>query len=363
MNKNIYTTFPLLISFLILIVFGSCIDIISVSLEEDNPQKVVVQASIRKGNPSIIEVYLSQSADFLKITNAIQISGARVKILDKAQKSIDVIEREPGFYQTSWTNNGDFNIERGESYQLEIEMPDGKIYHSEFEPIYAVPKVDSIHINIETRSILNEQENIVESAFIQFQVETPLKHPSEAEKAYLKWDMEGVFRINELLPPGPFPNPKSCYISEFIGVDQVNVFNGFETSRAKLDDYLIYEEPMNWHYSAGYYLTVYQQSLSKGAYEYWQLVGDVASREGSLFETPAGKIVSNIYNVNDAEEEVLGYFYVTEVDTIRRHITAEDANYPQQPCTPYTYEEAPSYCRQCLDWPKSSTIKPDYWID
>lgn len=358
--RKIYIFF---LGVLILFWESSCIDIISLDTPELNPQKIVIQASVKKGNPSLIEVYINQSAEFVKIASGIQISGASVKLLDEAQRSILIPEQKPGFYKLNWTNNTDFDIEVGKSYQLHVEHPDGNIYQSDFDRIHAVPEAKGINIGLETRDVLNEQENIITTQFIKFLMETSLKHPVEENKAYLKWDMEGVYQYLELPAPIPIPGPKTCYIYESIGLDKVNIFNGFETSTPELENHLLFEEPINGSYSVGYYLTVYQQSLSKTSYEYWEQVREVSAREGSLFESPPGKIKSNIYNINDETEQVLGYFYTTEIDTIRRLIRASDVNYPKQPCTGFTYEEAPNTCRNCLLWPNSTTRKPSFWVD
>ncbi len=355
--------FPFLLGIMMLSLWGGCVDDIPLEVPEGNTQKLVIQASIMKGNPSVIEVLLSHSADFVQYFNARQISGASVKILDETQRSLLIPEARPGLYRLAWVNDGDFEIARGQTYQLEVQLPTGASYLSSLERIYAVPAATDIHIGLQTRSVLNEAENIVETPFIQFLIETPLKHPDETEKAYLKWDMEGVFRLIELEAPIPIPGPQTCYISESIGLGQVHVFNGFETSDDRLTNHLIYEEAINWNYSAGYYLTVYQQSLSKGAYEYWNKVSEVSAREGSLFEPPPGKIKSNIYNVDDEQEQVLGYFYATEVDSIRRFIQPQEANSPSAPCFAYTYETADDYCRNCLLWPNSTLRKPDYWVE
>ena len=361
--RNKTTTYLLLLCVFTLLFGESCVDLISIDIEESNPQKTVIQASIKKGSPSEIEVFISQSAEFVKIASGKKVSGANVQILDENQKSLLIPEKEPGYYQLRWNNDGDFDIDRGKSYQLLVELADGNVFRSEFDRIHAVPEANDVHIQLEAREVLNSEENIITTTFIQFLIETPLKHPEEEDKAYLKWDMEGVYKLVELPKPIPIPCPKTCYISEFVALDQVNVFNGFETSANKVSDYMLYEEPINAQFSAGYYLTVFQQSLSESSYKYWEQVHDVSSREGSLFESPPGKIRSNIHHSNDETNQVLGYFYVTEVDTIRIYISPDDAGRPSEPCSSFTYEDSPKYCQNCLEWPKSSLVKPAYWIE
>jgi len=60
-------------------------------------------------------------------------------------------------------------------------------------------------------------------------------------------------------------------------------------------DYTIYESPnlKTFVYAEGYYLSVYQQAISEQAYEYWRQINLLTNRDGSIFEQPSGKIITN----------------------------------------------------------------------
>jgi len=340
----------------------ACIDPVEVDVPGSNVRKPVIQGSIKLGAPSLIEVSLHRSADFISYYNAAPIEGAAVHIEDQGGNRLQIPQEKPGFYRLNWTNDGQFDIVRGGAYRLLVQLADGKVYESEYEQIRAVPRADSIEVRTEVRQELNETENIIDVAYIQFLIDTPLQHPDETERAYLKWEFEGAFKLIELLSPAPLPPPqKTCYISEKIRLDVVSIFNGHEATSPRLQQFQILEEPVNWNYYRAYYLTVYQQSLSREAYTYWSQVKEVTARTGSLFEAPPGKVITNLHNPSNPEEEVLGFFYVTEVDTIRRLIRPEEAGTPRGFCEVFTYEEAEDFCRNCLLYPNSSLQKPAYW--
>lgn len=52
-------------------------------------------------------------------------------------------------------------------------------------------------------------------------------------------------------------------------------------------------------------------------FEYWEKVAEVVGSTGSLFDAPPAAIPGNIFNPEDQDEVVLGYFEVTNNQTTR----------------------------------------------
>ena len=126
---------------------------------------------------------------------------------------------------------------------------------------------------------------------------------------------------------------------------------------------MLYDIPISPILSEGYYLRVFQQSVTDDAFEYWSQVNQVASRTGSLFEAPAGRVKSNITNVNDPEEETFGYFYATEEREIRVFVEPSLAGNPSITCPGALNQGggAPSNCCNCLTVANSTTERPSWW--
>lgn len=57
-----------------------------------------------------------------------------------------------------------------------------------------------------------------------------------------------------------------------------------------------------------YLVTIEQQSLTKSAYDFWELVDEQNNNVGSVFDTPPARIRGNLYNVTNPDDVVLGYF-------------------------------------------------------
>ena len=84
-----------------------------------------------------------------------------------------------------------------------------------------------------------------------------------------------------------------------------------------------------------YGLHVQQQSLSLGAYDYWQRVNEQAAGSGGLYEKQPASVPGNIYAVDESEYAVLGYFYASQVKEKRIYVHNNnyfDFNIPYMDC-------------------------------
>ncbi|MFC2129226.1 DUF4249 family protein, partial [Bacteroidota bacterium] len=129
-----------------------------------------------------------------------------------------------------------------------------------------------------------------------------------------------------------------------------------------------------------YSMLVEQYSLNEGAYNYWNRVKVEAEELGGLHTQQPGQVESNLVNMNDMDEVVLGYFWVAAKSTKRIFISHPTGLYVSQPCRlePFEYETAsyPLYIAvfpfsgleltsepECLDCRilGGSNIEPSFW--
>jgi hypothetical protein len=73
-----------------------------------------------------------------------------------------------------------------------------------------------------------------------------------------------------------------------------------------------------------YSILVKQFSLSKKEYEFWNNLKKVGETGGDIFAAQPYTVISNIHNVSNANEMVLGYFEVSAVSQKRIFITPND---------------------------------------
>jgi len=67
-----------------------------------------------------------------------------------------------------------------------------------------------------------------------------------------------------------------------------------------------------------------QYSLSSQAYDFWQTAQMQREETGSIFDPVPSNISGNIFNVNDPDELVLGYYSASAVQEMRFDICKEE---------------------------------------
>jgi len=161
--------------------------------------------------------------------------------------------------------------------------------------------------------------------------------------------------------------PKTCYLTQKVDVNDIFVLDASSITVDKLDNFTVLEDLIRSNYAEGQYMTIFQQTINKGVYDYWNSIKIITERSGSMFDPPAGKITSNISNPDDPSEEIFGYFFVAQQDTIRLYVSPEMAGSPENACPPPNEMAPPGggcpvlICCDCLSAERSSTGKPKFW--
>jgi hypothetical protein len=205
---------------------------------------------------------------------------------------------------------------------------------------------------------LNNQR--VSKQYLRFFLHTPLESNGSNERARLRWSFESVYRVDETSVSIPPPGPVSCYVTRGINLDKVVVFNGNESNSNRLDGFFLVEDEIGTNFGIGYLLRINQHSLSDGAYEYWMKVSQSVSLSGGLFEASPGEISGNVNNTNDPDEEVFGYFYVSEEYRLTRFVTPDEAGNPRAFCSTDLFSGG-GLCVDCETIPVSTGVKPEDW--
>ena len=73
-------------------------------------------------------------------------------------------------------------------------------------------------------------------------------------------------------------------------------------------------------------LSIQQMSLTANAYRYFKLIQDQSVETGTLVDTPPAPIKSNLTNLNDKGELVLGFFSVSSVYEVRQMLSRKNTN-------------------------------------
>jgi len=362
-NKFFKTS--LLLSLLSLI---GCLDPIELKIPEGFDETLVIQGALTKGSPSSIELTVTRLFDFT-VESLTRVNVSEVILSDGEGNSVEIDRVGTGLYRTIFDESHPIEIEFNKSYKIDLRTFDGRSYASSLEPLLPVPKVDSLSIQgVEKEIVFADGETTRVDSLVRLAVHTPLEVAGSEERIGLKWDLRRVYRVTDT-PIEVGVESKTCYLTEDIDITSVKVFDASDLRVNRLEDYEVFDQAFNFTMGEGLYFELIQSSLSPTAFEYFDQVGQLLDREGNMFEAPAGKLVTNFVNTEDASEEVFGYFYATTTDTARVYVSPEFANSPRSFCPPPSGLvrmdgscAAPTCC-DCLSFENSTTIRPSFWVE
>jgi hypothetical protein len=303
----------------------SCRDKIDLAPQRDQLEGISIQGKLIKGNPSValveVERVFTFSGDSRK-TLPIE----SVSIFDKAgnERFLSKNNSVSNFIGYIYPNQAPLSINYHQDYACRVVLSNGAIYESDFETLLPVPKIEGLEFEIIEKNIKNVILDKFEPAkFARFRVNTPLVVSNNPKKSNLRWV---ILRTYQQLN-GANGATNSCIQSDFANFRHVDALNGSQVAGDFLKKYNFYDEYISFPFGLTYYLTVYQESLTDRAFSYWSEVETLTQQVGSQFEVAHGIVRSNFKNVNDAKEEVYGFFYATSRDVQHLRVCPKDLGF------------------------------------
>lgn len=263
--------YPLL--FLLLFALVSCEDVIELELPEGE-KRVVVDAWL---NPlsEVQTIKLKYTAPYFESTPAPLLTEASVTVYDDKGNSYLMTEEEPGIYRHA------FFPQIGHSYRLEFITKEGVEYTSSPETMAKVPALEELYFDFLPKSSFEEEGYYVYIGLID----------PKGVKNYYRYQ----YFINDVLQNKP----------ENLVIQDDDLIDG-----AELFDIQFNFEPLQ----IGDKVRIEQHSISEGAFDFLFRVRDQVTPGRGTFDAPPAPVKGNIYNTNNLNETVLGYFGVSDVD-------------------------------------------------
>lgn len=257
----------------------------------------------------------------------------------------------------------------GHVYTLEIQLPDGTIYRSRPQTLPERVPADSATVQGEWYTSVNSNGKIVTEPYAFVYVHSAVPLPGAAGR-YLRWDAESVHIFNELQKIYyPIPPPQlQCYIPSRLS-DQLLATADLEkyqpgallsqqVGRRRIDN--AFEHRIG--------ICVYQRSIGREAYEYWQKVAQLITSNGTILDKPPARVYGNVENLTQPDRPALGFFELAAVDTVRVFtrdgLLGDEFLLQQKPYCYYDWVRWPpvnhSECDNCLLL-KGATLQKPYW--
>lgn len=235
--------------------------------------------------PTVVKVF--RSVAFESSVNSEPISNAVVIIRDTRQSVVRLEEDSPGIY----VGNDNFKGVIGQAYQVEILLSNGETYNSDFETLNPVPQIDSITLEPD---IIDENDPLIEPLFY-----FPVAFVNEFEEKgnFYRWKIAR----NEVF----FNEPQDIIL-------QTDRFVNGNEFKNEFKEYLYFE---------GDSTTVQLESLSPNAYNFLRFFRRQTTDLGTSGGTNPGALRGNLFNKNNPDEVVLGYFGASAISVAGKKVT------------------------------------------
>jgi len=347
-----------------------CVDVIEFQRPTSYDDAITIHGKLLKGDPSIVEVR-TQAA--FNLTNyAPSIPMQEVLLVDEEGNTIALAIRQTGSYRAEIPNNHPkMKIEYGRKYKIQMTSIDGEEYESDYDQLYPGIQPDSLT----ARKILVDSPGlgefeIVSRPAISFNIYTPTKTIDSDETSRFLWEITPTYKVTD--SPEAFSycceakkdfEAKTCYAS-FTPVNYRLIFDASNSTRNQLDSFQLYTQPPYHIFAEGYYLSVFQQTLSPEAFKYWSQLDLLVNPQGDVFQKPSGRIITNIKSLNKPDKEIYGFFYAAEQHVVRVYVPPALAGNPDRYCPPPGGPGCPPLiCCNCAEVENSSTQKPEWWVE
>ncbi len=259
----------ILYNFLIIYLFSSCEDVVQIDLDQSEP-RLVIEASIlwyksRAGNIQTIKI--SETTAFYSEASRV-VENASVKVFGENEEEHNFIFQETGLYM-----NNTFNPVLNSTYTLVVQYEDQLFTATEkFIPVTSLDRI--------------EQSNSGGFSGEDIEIKAFYTDPEAEENYYLfKFRNENV--------------TLEIYEDEFTNGNQI--FGYYSDDAIEIGDQI----------------DIQLQGISRNYFEYlFILRSQIGSNDGGPFETMPATVKGNIVNQSNPDNYPLGYFRLSEVDSI-----------------------------------------------
>lgn len=350
----------------------SCVEKISFELDRPEKERLIVSGTLTDLDDTQV-VFLSETTSdarqpLLADPNSQiytlndlprPVSGALVNLICPELNQVwNYKEKKSGRYELEG-----FQPPRdGLEYYLEV-FAGGQVYRSKPQTMPEVIGSDQLSYTFERARL----EDNPEAALISIASEVTL--PDQVGNYYLRWSVDEAYFWDLTFFPNPFNTPPPpCYVFEISDPERITLVNGDLLNKpGGKSTQVVAKRLIDQSFLSRHYFNVRQLSIDEDAFDYWAKVRELVNNTGSVFDTPPAPIRGNLFNVNDPDEVVLGYFEVAKAKVARIYTTRADVPYfLEEICEYIPGKRATEYkptCLSCNAFPNSTSQLPEWWFD
>ncbi|MEZ4965269.1 MAG: DUF4249 domain-containing protein [Saprospiraceae bacterium] len=296
------------------------------------------------------------------------VSGAHLRLTDDLGNEFFFLEEKNQDGITQHYRLDNVQGVPGRIYSLEIVLPNGDTYRSGPEKMPERILLDSVSVKGDYFVSNNADGSLTSEprAFVYAHTKTP----DQVNGRYLRWETDAVYIFNEIVKfYDPFGAIHQCFITNRLHDQGVSIAEpgAFQAGTPIIEN--VGKRKIDYAFEHRICFSVYQHTISRNAYEYWQKIGQLVSPTGTIFDTPAAKMPGNVENITDPGNPALGYFEISAIDTARVYsrngLLGDDFLLQDVMYCDYDFSMWPPVnhpeCDNCLLWPASTLDQPVWW--
>ena len=297
MNKSI------LVFLLLFETITGCVDEIKLS-QDAKEAKLIVDGTITNA-VGPYTVTLNYSLPYTEAGITQSISGARVSIVEVGGKTANFTELSTGIYQT---DSAAIRGQVGKAYFLKIRLGNGREYQSKPETILPPVPVDSFKVAF-IPDIKNKKPFI-----LSVKTKDPVEKGNFYRWKWTHYDTVSICKNSYTVTEGGRFNYKTfccqkCWqIEPCVGC--INIASDALTNGRLIESDIA---QLPFESKKPYFIVLEQYSISSEYYQFWKSVGTQINNSGGIFDNAPAQIQGNLFNINNSEEQVLGYFAASGV--------------------------------------------------
>ncbi len=267
--------------------------------------------------PYVVNISVSSPLGF---NDAVPVNDASVSVEEEGGITETFTLESPGQYVSSSLQGV-----AGRRYRLLISTRDGSRYQSDWVTLKPSPPIDSVYWEFDQRRSMEGQ---VEG--VQFFVDT--HDPENNTKFYrYRWTETWTYFAPFATTLDYLGDLKTAIrdYNRTCWIDEASRVINLASSQGNVKD-VISNQSLNFvstetnRLNIRYSILVEQLVMNEDEYNYWKGLKETNAETGELFDKQPQSLISNVVNIDNPDETVLGYFSVSGVSTQRVFIQRGD---------------------------------------
>lgn len=305
-------------SIFVLLLLPACVDRYYPGEDEIITGTLVINAQI-SNIPGVQTIQISRS-DGLLYPEFDPESSCVVELEKLDGDQVSFSESTPGYYSADVPPGF---MEYGDQYMLRVLTSNGNIYLSDYSTLKPPTAIDRIYYELESEPTADADVYVEGIRFyIDFQLDTD-------SSEYMRWEMvetyefrnpdyDGfIYSFDRVLRPLPDSlDDRQCWITGYVnGIYTLDAANTTSSSYTHMPLHFVSNETQRLSY--GYSLLVSQFAMDEASFRYWDELKKNSYAQSGLYDRLPSLTPSNISNVDDPDERILGFFGVSGVTEMR----------------------------------------------